>query len=290
MARPERPLDLSNPIHAFAAELRKLRGAAGDPKYLTMARKVGGISKTALSEAAGGDHLPTWRTVEKFVLACGGDPDEWRGRWENLSDQLKQPVEQQPSAGSAIALPDETPAMATVQRATRSRVLVGVIVGGLAAVAIFAIAQSGITGSGAPGHGARSAAAAAAVPTGPAVVVQNMIAVGQTALIEDSDPAYLSTRPVPRCRLNGCMIPDTILKTGTAVVATCQLQGTWMTNFNLDSTEVRSNPHRAESTLWYRLVLPDGRAGSLSEVYVTAASRGGLNLPTCAPDVPVSTP
>ena len=71
-------------------------------------------------------------------------------------------------------------------------------------------------------------------------------------------------------------------------MATCYVHGAWMTNFKLDSTEVQRNPHRVSSMLWYRLVLPDGRAGLLAEVYVAPASRGGLNLPICAPDVPIS--
>ncbi|MDO3645673.1 helix-turn-helix domain-containing protein [Nocardia mangyaensis] len=82
MPRPERPLDReAGPIQAFAAELRVLRAAAGDPKYIQMQR-LSGRSRTALSEAAGGDHFPTWETVEAFVKVCGGDIDEWRAKWE----------------------------------------------------------------------------------------------------------------------------------------------------------------------------------------------------------------
>ena len=74
MARPQRALDPSaGPVPAFAAEMRRLREAAGSPKYLAMARATG-RSRTALSEAAGGDRLPTWDTVEAFVIACGQDP------------------------------------------------------------------------------------------------------------------------------------------------------------------------------------------------------------------------
>jgi tetratricopeptide (TPR) repeat protein len=86
MGRPERVLDISHPLHAFAAELRGLRQRAGSPKYLSMSRRTG-VSRTALSEAAGGDHLPTWRTVEAYVLACGGDPADLLPRWERLSDR-----------------------------------------------------------------------------------------------------------------------------------------------------------------------------------------------------------
>ena len=86
MPRPERPLDPAiRPLHAFAADLRRLRESAGSPKYLVMARRTG-RSKTALSEAAGGDHLPSWDTVKAFVEACGGDPADWRTRWEAVRE------------------------------------------------------------------------------------------------------------------------------------------------------------------------------------------------------------
>jgi hypothetical protein len=316
MARPERPLDLTNPVHAFAAELRKLRASAGGPKYLAMARRADGVSRTALSEAAGGDHLPTWRTVEKFVLACGGHPMEWRRRWEDLRDQLQErrapdpgrsamegedalPAGDRRGQGPERTGPNPEPsvmggqeAMSTVEvprRPSRWRLAVATT------SAICLVVVAGVLVGLLRDEPDRTLDAAAdprlvAVPKGPAVVVQNMIAVGKDSLIEDSTPAYLSTRTVPRCRLNGCMVSDTILATGISVVATCQAQGTWMTNYNLDSTEVQSNPNRAASSRWYRLVLSDGRAGFLSEVYLSPASRGGLGLPTCAPDVPVSSP
>jgi hypothetical protein len=90
MPRPERPLDPSvGPIQAFAAELRQLRTQAGSPKYLQMARLTG-RSRTALSEAAGGDHLPTWETTEAFVKACGGDVGTWLLKWEHVQDQLSR--------------------------------------------------------------------------------------------------------------------------------------------------------------------------------------------------------
>nr|WP_157227310.1 hypothetical protein [Nocardia asiatica] len=52
-----------------------------------MARMTG-RSRTALSEAAGGDHLPTWETTEAFVKACGGDVGTWRIKWERVQDEI----------------------------------------------------------------------------------------------------------------------------------------------------------------------------------------------------------
>lgn len=86
MPRPQRPLDPdAGPVQAFAGELRKLWEEAGSPKFLQMARKTG-KSRTALAEAVGGDHLPAWETVVAFVTACGGNPNEWRTRWEQTRE------------------------------------------------------------------------------------------------------------------------------------------------------------------------------------------------------------
>ncbi|MFC8617288.1 FxSxx-COOH system tetratricopeptide repeat protein [Micromonospora purpureochromogenes] len=86
MPRPERPLypDL-DPLHAFAQRLRHARHAAGSPKYDAMARHTG-RSSTALSEAAGGDHLPTWETVVAYLSYCRQDPNAYRLEWERIRD------------------------------------------------------------------------------------------------------------------------------------------------------------------------------------------------------------
>ncbi|WP_157128844.1 helix-turn-helix domain-containing protein [Nocardia amamiensis] len=106
MPRPERPLDPSaGPVQAFAAELRRLRVEAGNPKYLQMARMTG-RSRTALSEAAGGDHLPTWETTEAFVRACDGDVDAWRIEWERVQGRsnglIDPPLATRPAAESIV--------------------------------------------------------------------------------------------------------------------------------------------------------------------------------------------
>jgi hypothetical protein len=222
MGRRERTLNGVDPLHRFAADLRRLRDQAGAPKYLVMARRSHGVSRTALAEAAGGDHLPRWRTVEGFVRACGANPDDWLPRYEGLCDHLH------------VALTtSEEAAEAPVRTAAR-----------------FAV-----------------------------VVVQNKVALGPTAIVEDVSPAYLSSRPIPYGVNYGCKIPGTNLVTGTPLVAEYQILGEWMANYNLDSSEVRDNPNKAFSNLWYYVVLHNGVAGFLSEVYVEPASRGGMGLP-----------
>ena len=289
MGRPQRPLDVTKPLHAFANELRKLRTAAGEPKYLAMARKVGDVSRTALAEAAGGDHLPTWHTVEKFVLACGDDPNNWRRRWEELRDRLADRGDEpavetpEPDSDHLTAKPQTNGVLVS-----RRRLWLAFAVTVPILVAIVAIPL--VAGEHAADRSSHVPLPQEPIPTGPAVIIQNMMALGNDALIEDPIPAYLSSKPVPVCRLKGCMIADSVLKSGITVVATCHVDGGWMTNYNLDSSESKDNPNRTDSSLWYRLILPDGRTGFLSEVYVAPQSRGGLGLPTCSPDVPVSTP
>lgn len=101
MGRPERPLDpAAGPAQAFANELRSSREAAGRPKYSTLAQRTG-RSQTALSEAAGGQRLPSWETVEAFVRGCGDDPAAWRARWEAAARRHVDAVEP--------AVPPETP-------------------------------------------------------------------------------------------------------------------------------------------------------------------------------------
>jgi hypothetical protein len=114
------------------------------------------------------------------------------------------------------------------------------------------------------------------------ITVQNKVALGPDRLVEDTGPAYLSTKPEPFCADRGCKVPDTEVGSGARLVAVCYVHGTeTMYNYNLDSSQSKSNPHRAESTLWYKVVLHDGRSGYISEVYIQPADRGGLGLPVC---------
>lgn len=52
-------------------------------------------------------------------------------------------------------------------------------------------------------------------------------------------------------------------------------QGTKVFNYNLDSSESTQNPHRADSSLWYRVTLPDDRTGYISEIYPVSEDREG---------------
>ncbi|MEU5646653.1 helix-turn-helix domain-containing protein [Streptomyces milbemycinicus] len=71
------------PLVDFASALRTLRCQAGAPTLAEMSKRSG-ICVASLSEAHNGRALPTWRTVDGYVRACGGDPVLWRSRWEGV--------------------------------------------------------------------------------------------------------------------------------------------------------------------------------------------------------------
>lgn len=272
MPRQQRELDTSNPLHEFAAELRRARAQAGNPSYLMMARRSGGVSRTALSEAAGGDHLPKWATVEGFYRACKLPmPTDILEHWERLQEQLK-PVNGNGHRNEDTTL--EAPSE-SVRSSRRRRWLWPVMVGMLVVVTAVAVHMADVL----------------MLPVGPSaspkpaklaiIVIQNKVAMGHSDLLEDTSPVYLSSRPVPYCSRLGCVVPATTLSSGAYVVADCRTNSDMMWNYNLDSSEVQTNPNRAKSNLWYHVVLSSGASGYISEVYIEQAYRGGLGLPVC---------
>ncbi|MEA5360960.1 XRE family transcriptional regulator [Amycolatopsis sp., V23-08] len=88
MPRAERPLDRDGSVLTqFAADLRKLREAAGGPSYRDLAR-LAHFSSTTLSDAAGGRRLPSLAVTLAYVTACDGDHVEWQRRWHLVSAEL----------------------------------------------------------------------------------------------------------------------------------------------------------------------------------------------------------
>lgn len=154
--------------------------------------------------------------------------------------------------------------------------------GRTARAVVVAVLATALVAGGAGWLAARTLGAPAAASAGPAVVtVQNKVALGAEDLVEDSGPAYLSSRAIAFCGPRGCKEDGTDVVSGAMLPATCTVVGERMWNYNLDSP-VAHNPHRVESELWYRVTWPDGRSGYLSEVYLEPGSRGGLGLPACS--------
>lgn len=274
MPRPERALDPSaGPVQQFASELRAVREKAGSPKYLAMARATG-RSKTALTEAAGGDHLATWETVAAYLTACGRDPAVWMERWEQVRAQVELSRAPQSPAPVIAARPVDEEAERPRRFAwPRRRWLV---VAGLLAL---------VTGSALAGAALATGSGATRGPAGEAVtvVVQNKVASGPDGFYEDATPEYLSARTEPMCSRNSCEIPDTKMWSGAILRALCQTQGTVITNANTHSDGITQNPNAWSSTRWYEVEMPTGVTGYIPEAYLTPASRGGLGLPICPP-------
>lgn len=283
MARPERPLDPQDgPIQAFAVELRKARAEAGNPTYLKMARQTG-RSRTALGEAAGGDHLATWDTVDAYLTAVGQDPQAWRSRWEAVRQHLdatREPTLIPAGGGPQEAnRPGQLKVMEELEQPDPSKKPKSrwpwLVLGAAVAVAVFGSAAL-LLESAPP---ARSAVPSAIVY----VTVQNKVASGATGFYEDVTPEYLANSPVPRCAEKpGCEIPDTHMASGAVLEAICQEPGASITNADTRSAGIAQNPNAVTSTLWYRVEMPNGVQGLISEAYVTPASRGGLGLPRCS--------
>jgi hypothetical protein len=74
----------SGPVARFAADLRELRRGAGGLPYRSMATSAN-FAASVLSEAAAGRKLPSLAITLAYVRACGGDEDEWRGRWQKVA-------------------------------------------------------------------------------------------------------------------------------------------------------------------------------------------------------------
>ncbi|MEU4508656.1 NBR1-Ig-like domain-containing protein [Nonomuraea wenchangensis] len=94
-------------IEGFAATLRELRNAVGNPPYREMSGRSGAISHTTLHEATKGNRLPSWETTVEFVKACDADPADYRDRWEqaNLVVRSASAGEPAPRADSLAEQP-----------------------------------------------------------------------------------------------------------------------------------------------------------------------------------------
>lgn len=110
------------------------------------------------------------------------------------------------------------------------------------------------------------------------VTIQNKILNGPSGMLEGNPPIYFSTELRATCRLNGCMVPDSWMGSGTVITVDYFTYGQQITNSNLHDPSDDANPDLATSTLWYHGSL-NGRSGWINEVWLVAADRGGLGLP-----------
>jgi Helix-turn-helix domain len=289
-----------SPVRDLAYGLRNLRSESG-LKVAQLQRETG-FSSTTLYDAFSGRQLPSQQVTLAIVEACNGDVDVWRLYWARVRAALDPhapegmaiaivppwaaPVGAQeaptgtaerlsddPVAGKSAA-EDDIVARPAVRHhiSSKRRPSWLIAIGGMVVAAGVSATITGL----AVGHsGTRRSALAV-------VIVQNKVAIGSSKLLEDSTPAYLSRRPVPRCSIHGCEIPGTKMYSGAVLPVSCWIRGAAMTNENTDSPGINRNPHDANSSRWYRGVWPNGKRGFLSEVYIESKYRGGLGLPRCS--------
>jgi transcriptional regulator with XRE-family HTH domain len=63
-----------------------------------------GVSITALSQAASGRVLPTWRTTAAYVRLARASETKWRAEWEALCRKLRAPIKHDQDEGG-VSLP-----------------------------------------------------------------------------------------------------------------------------------------------------------------------------------------
>jgi len=92
MGRPETPLDaMDGPLSEFAARLRRLRADSGGRSYQRLA-KTANFAAPTLARAASGRCFPSWEVTRAYVMACGGDPGQWRSAWEATERLIRRDV------------------------------------------------------------------------------------------------------------------------------------------------------------------------------------------------------
>jgi hypothetical protein len=125
------------------------------------------------------------------------------------------------------------------------------------------------------------APAPAPAPLRTIITVDNRVTNGM-AMSEDPTPVRLTTQPWTHCGSRGCNIAGTERASGgTYDAAVCQTTGERTTNGNDSDPSDDANPLRFESTRYYGVRLTNGTFGYVSEVWIRAADRGGLGMPSC---------
>ncbi|WP_282858045.1 helix-turn-helix domain-containing protein, partial [Pseudoclavibacter helvolus] len=85
----EIPEPQQDTLEQFAADLRRLRIAAGTPTYELLSSQTG-VSKSVLAAALSGKSVPSARTVAALVRAFGADMDVWLERRDGLAGGQRQ--------------------------------------------------------------------------------------------------------------------------------------------------------------------------------------------------------
>lgn len=90
-----------DPVAGFAAALRELRIAAGEPSYRTLATRCG-YGHATVHEALTGRRLPPLPLTLALVEALGGDPTQWQARWIETRTATAPPPPGSPAAQAQV--------------------------------------------------------------------------------------------------------------------------------------------------------------------------------------------
>lgn len=118
-------------VAALAADLRRLRVAADSPT-LSRLQSETGLSRSIISDAFAGRSLPSLRTLDRLVRACGGDADEWLDRREALARASRGDDSLTMAEGSADGEPGSQTRPPVVRRRTAIWLAAGALVVGVA--------------------------------------------------------------------------------------------------------------------------------------------------------------
>lgn len=185
-------------IARFAADLRSLRLEADSPTLARLQNETG-ISRTVLSDAFRGIRLPSVRTVDRIVRACGEDPAVWIRRRDRLARE-RQAVPSDPVPGEGaddasapspadVAEADETGAASRAPKLVRRSVAVWIAVGAF----VVGCAVTGIVGS-AVTVGAESATAGAPLAEQTQIAVTTGLDPALTPCVDDAQVATSESR------------------------------------------------------------------------------------------------
>lgn len=137
------------------------------------------------------------------------------------------------------------------------------------------------TGRPPPTPPSEVAPAPAVAPLRKILTVDNRTTNG-LGMSQDGTPLRLTSEKRIFCGRIGCNINGTERTHGqTYDAAVCQSTGERFTNGNDHDAVDDANPELFESTRYYGVRLVDGTFGWVSEVWIRAQDRGGLDLPVC---------
>lgn len=82
----------AGPARTLASALRDLHAQAGAPSARALAKRIGTVSHTTVSEALAGRRTPSWPIVASLVQQLAGDEDRFRALWSAATTTSPTPT------------------------------------------------------------------------------------------------------------------------------------------------------------------------------------------------------